>query len=218
MVPSSAAPTSADLAARKSEMRRRILAARRACPPAPAAAEAAAALVVATAEFRSASCVAVYAALPDEMSTEAIWRAAEAEAKRLALPRTRPGGGLEFVWVETWEDLAPGRYGVPEPPDGSALARLSELHVVVVPGVAFDRMGGRLGRGGGYYDRALASLSDERPFVVGLAGADQIVEEVPRQDFDERVDAVATERELIRATEREPDEPGKAEARGSRQR
>ena len=192
----SAAPTAMEPAARKQEMRQRMAAYRREHPHNDAAAEALAQIVVGMREFRSATRVALYAALPDEISTAAIHRAAGAAKKRVALPRSLTGGVLAFAWVESWEDLRPGRYGVLEPAEGSEMVSLADLDLIIVPGVAFDRSGRRLGRGAGCYDRVLASRTGDHPFVLGVAEAAQIVEEVPTEEFDQRVDAVATECEL----------------------
>jgi 5-formyltetrahydrofolate cyclo-ligase len=142
--------------------------------------------------------VGLYAPLPDELSTELIERAAREAGKRVALPRMQPGRRLEFVWNRSFEDLRPGRYGVLEAPAGGELASLGELGLLVVPGVAFDRAGGRLGRGAGYYDRALAARVGSGPHRFGFAESSQIVEEVPMEEFDQRMDAVVTAREIIR--------------------
>ncbi len=129
------------------------------------------------------------------------------------LPRAAGGGALEFCEVLHWEDLHPGRYGVPEPPEGAKRVSLARSAVVVVPGVAFDRRGGRLGRGQGFYDRALRAARGEPrgegagPFVVGLAVSSQLLEEVPVESHDESMDAVVTEREIARV------EPGPTAAR-----
>lgn len=182
----------------KRVLRERIAERVRQHPPDEAAAVAAASRVAGTPEFRDARSVALYAALPDELSTLPLYRASRAAGKRVALPRMRPGRRLEFAWVSSFDALRPGRYGVAEPPETEAAVRLSELDLVVVPGVAFDRSGGRLGRGAGYYDRALACRSGSRPFVVGFAQASRIVDEVPTEAFDQRVDAIATDREWLR--------------------
>lgn len=107
---------------------------------------------------------------------------------------------LEPRWLRGMgEGLVVRRYGVPEPPpdQGWEKAALSEFEVVVVPGAAFDPAGGRLGRGGGFYDRLLSRV---RPpvFVVGLAYDDQIVERVPTGGHDVRVDAVVTPTRILR--------------------
>jgi 5-formyltetrahydrofolate cyclo-ligase len=167
----------------------------------PGFAEAAATLVVALPAFARAGAVALYAAMPDEVSTCPMQRAAREAGKRRLLPRICEDRRLEFAECGRWEDLRPGRYRVLEPPADAAVLALCDVDLVVVPGLAFDRRGGRLGRGGGYYDRALAEARGRSggggPFVVGLTSSNQLVEEVPREAFDQLVDVVVTERELI---------------------
>ncbi len=184
-------------AARKRELRDQLLSSRKLRPPTRAVADACAALVAARPEFIAAGSLALYAALPDELSTVPLFEMALHAGKRVAFPRIEKGGVLSFGWARSFEDLRPGRYGVLEPPQGSASVALAEVGLAVLPGVAFDRAGGRLGRGGGYYDRALAGTRRPPPFVVGIAESTHIVEVVPAEAFDQRVDAVATEREWV---------------------
>jgi 5-formyltetrahydrofolate cyclo-ligase len=83
--------------------------------------------------------------------------------------------------------------------------------VVLVPGVAFDEAGGRLGRGGGFYDRSLAALrATGAVYAVGLAYEAQMAARVPRDAWDEPVDVVATERRLLVSR---PHHPSGREAR-----
>ena len=111
----------------------------------------------------------------------------------VVFPRVE-GELLEFAPASSLDDLDPGYRRVLEP-KGLAIDS-STLDVIVVPGVAFDREGGRLGQGGGHYDRTLALLS-AKTFRVGFCFACQIVERVPREDHDELLDALVTEDELI---------------------
>lgn len=90
-------------------------------------------------------------------------------------------------------DLAPGWRGVREPRASDRRpARPDRLHAAVVPGIAFDRRGWRLGYGGGHFDRLLAQLAPGTP-KVGVAFATQIIEQVPSEPHDVRVDLVVTE-------------------------
>lgn len=146
-------------------------------------------------EVTAAGCVALFASLPDEPSTRPLFEMLRAQKKRRLLPRATSGGELEFFEVAGWEDLSPGRYGVFEPPDSGAVVGLEGADVIVVPGVAFDALGGRLGRGGGYYDRALAAA--QGALVVGLALERRVIEEVPRGELDRLVDVVVTERRVL---------------------
>lgn len=166
-------------------------------PPLPEAAAAVCANVLSLPAFSNASCVAMFASLPDEVSTRPLFEAARSDGKRCLFPRVIGPGALEFAGLERWEELRSGRYGVPEPPEGTAPAPLSEAEVVLVPGVAFDALGGRLGRGGGYYDRALSRLDRGSSLVIGIALAGQIVSQVPRGPHDETVQVVVTEREVL---------------------
>jgi 5-formyltetrahydrofolate cyclo-ligase len=99
-------------------------------------------------------------------------------------------------------DLAPGAFGIEEPIRGRCPERsLNDVDFVLVPGLAFDRRGGRLGYGGGFFDYILNVRSDlvEDGAVVAVAFSCQMVEEVPQEGWDVRVPMIATEDELIDA-------------------
>ncbi|KZE48437.1 5-formyltetrahydrofolate cyclo-ligase [Brevibacillus parabrevis] len=90
--------------------------------------------------------------------------------------------------------LRQGVYGIMEPdPEKAEAADVSLLEAVVVPGVAFDTHGGRMGYGGGFYDRFLAGL-DTLPFLVGVGFSMQVVEHVPVEPHDIRLDGIVTEK------------------------
>jgi 5,10-methenyltetrahydrofolate synthetase len=109
----------------------------------------------------------------------------------VALPRVE-GDRLVFHAVSVADRLARGRFGMREPDPNEALQIFpAEGDTILVPGVAFDRRGGRLGRGGGFYDRFLAQWPDVRR--VGIAFSEQLVAAVPREIHDVPVDAVVTE-------------------------
>ena len=185
-----------NLEAAKRELRRQAGASRRALSA--AAADAVAARVcehlLAERAIIDARRVAIYAALPDEIPTRPLFEAlARAGTPRL-LPRVAPGGLLVFALVECWEDLHPGGYGVLEPPEAAPEYEPGDGDVVVVPGVAFDRAGRRLGRGKGTYDRAFPPSDRPQPWLFGMACEAQIVESVPTDSHDRAMDAIVTER------------------------
>jgi 5-formyltetrahydrofolate cyclo-ligase len=115
---------------------------------------------------------------------------------RLALPATvGREAPLVFRAFDPGTTLEPDAMGVLSPPPG---AEELEPDLVVVPLVAFDREGRRLGQGGGHYDRTLAALLARKPvFVLGLAYAGQIVPTVPAEAHDQRLDAILTEKGYI---------------------
>lgn len=110
---------------------------------------------------------------------------------RLLLPVV-PETGRELHWAEHTGPLAPGRFGLMEP-EGRRLApnAIGEADVVVVPALAVAGDGTRLGRGGGYYDRALA-LARADAVLVSLVFDDELVDTLPAEPHDRRVTAVVT--------------------------
>ncbi|WP_245620092.1 5-formyltetrahydrofolate cyclo-ligase [Phenylobacterium immobile] len=107
------------------------------------------------------------------------------------LPVATRGAPLAFRAWRPGEALAPDSFGVPAPLENATLV---VPQLVICPLLAFDRAGGRLGQGGGHYDRALAALRATGPvFVLGLAYAGQEVEELALEAHDQRLDAILTE-------------------------
>ncbi|MCA2978980.1 MAG: 5-formyltetrahydrofolate cyclo-ligase [Myxococcaceae bacterium] len=127
-----------------------------------------------------------------ELDPRPLMRHLAARGAQLALPRTPPRGQpLTFhVWTEETR-FAPGRFGLDEPAaDTPALVP----DLVLVPLLAFDGAGRRLGSGGGYYDATLRALRAAGPvFALGVAFSGQQVDAVPCEAFDEPLDAVLTE-------------------------
>ena len=116
------------------------------------------------------------------------WREAMPTAVSLEVP-------LSFRAFMSGDPLGPDLFNLPAP-----LAGAAELppDLLIVPLLAFDRRGGRLGQGGGLYDRTLANLRATKPvFVLGLAYAAQELEEVPMETHDQRLDAILTETAFI---------------------
>jgi len=140
--------------------------------------------------------VALYAGSAEEADPRALLDVLP--PTQLAWPRV-VGAELELALCDEVE-LVPGFRGILEPPPHAPAIGLSQVRLIVVPGVGFDRHGHRIGQGGGHYDRLLARLrATAHPgLVVGLAYAVQIVPEVPREPHDQAVDLVVTEEGLLR--------------------
>jgi 5-formyltetrahydrofolate cyclo-ligase len=151
-------------------------------------------------EYRGAQLIVLYAASPEELPTRQLLERARDEGRRCALPRVLSGRRLEFVIAPRWENLRVGRYGLLEPGEGSEVVVLADAGLVLLPGLAFDANGGRLGRGAGYYDRALADVASlpGRPPIFGLAHDWQVVDAIPLGVQDVRVDGVVTEERVVR--------------------
>lgn len=148
-------------------------------------------------ELRSASHVALFSPLADEVMIDALAAHPAMAGHTLCLPRMRDDGCLDFVATPADAALVPGRHGVREPSGQAGTVAMGEGDVVVLPALAFDRQGVRLGRGGGYYDRSFPPAV-HRPFLVGVSFSQLLVERLPREDHDLSVDAIVTGEELWR--------------------
>jgi 5-formyltetrahydrofolate cyclo-ligase len=153
-------------------------------------------------ELARAGVAALYAALPDEVPLEGLADALLAEGRVLALPRIE-GDRIRFVRLESWRTTTRGRFGIAEPPAAASELALGRGDVVLLPGVAFDLRGGRLGRGGGHYDRAIEAMH-AAPYLVGVGFAFQLVAQVPMDVHDRCIDAFVCERGLTICGTRDP--------------
>ncbi len=146
--------------------------------------------------FRDAEAVVGYAAIQKEVSVQGILERAILEGKALLLPRwCAEAGAYELVQVgDLARDLVGGRYGIQEPRPGlPSVEELPGRTLWLIPGLAFDAAGNRLGRGGGFYDRLLERFPVG--VTVGVCLPCQLVKRVPVEAHDRRVDAVMTTQE-----------------------
>ena len=184
----------------KRELRARILRERDATPAEDRATASASitALLLAREDFASSKTVLLTLPFGSEWDTRALLRAALAGAKTVALPRVNLATGvLDICAITRLEhDAAPGYRGIPEPAAHCELLGVASIDWVLVPGVAFDRAGHRIGYGGGYYDRLLPLLRADAHRVAGAFEL-QLVDHVPAASHDVAVDAVVTEARSI---------------------
>ncbi len=121
------------------------------------------------------------------------------------LPRVRPQRQLEFAQWRSGDDVVANRFGIPEPGSDAEIISARDLDLVLVPLLAFDAAGNRLGTGGGYYDATLAFLHSvlrpAKPLLIGIGYAFQQVEQLAAQEWDVPLDMIATEQQLINCTQ-----------------
>ncbi len=154
--------------------------------------------IVALEEFAAARVVMIYVPLPGELDTTLLARSARREGKTILVPRVYWDRHSMTAVVSDWprEKLPVNGHGLRQPTDGQQNP-LDEIDLIVTPGLAFDRLGNRLGRGGGYYDRFL-SADGLRAVTCGLAFAEQVVEKLPTGPGDRAVQMIVTDREVLR--------------------
>jgi 5-formyltetrahydrofolate cyclo-ligase len=150
-------------------------------------------------ELLTSRAVLVYAASAWEVDVEAAANHLRGRGVRTLYPRV-DGGDLDLVSVTRIDELVDGHRGIREP-RGPALDP-AIIDAVLVPGVAFDLRGRRLGQGGGHYDRLLPRIEDA--LRIGVAFTCQIVPQVPMDDHDIEMDLLVTERSVHRFGRAEP--------------
>ena len=153
-------------------------------------------------EYAAARIVLFYVGVRDEVSTSDALSEELRTGKAIAVPWCNEDGGLDMYRIESPDELEPGRFAIPEPaadvrdrPERRLVPSTPDL--LLVPGLAFDRRGGRLGYGKGYYDRLLAEVRPDAA-VVGLALECQMFDAVPTDPHDRFVDLVVTEAAIYR--------------------
>ncbi len=144
--------------------------------------------------FFRAKSLALYSPINNEVATEQIFSAARGQNKQVFYPRV-VGEDLEFLEVNAIDNLVPGSFGVAEPESGRKIS-IAELDLLIVPGVAFDMRGHRLGYGGGFYDRQLTDIS-RGTTLVGLCFEVQLCDWLPTEEHDQALDYIVTETKFI---------------------
>jgi 5-formyltetrahydrofolate cyclo-ligase len=152
--------------------------------------------------------VALYSSMQNEVATAGIRDHALKEGKRVFYPRVAGDTGGDFAELKRAGDLRPGRYGILEPAGNVLLTQRDEEGLVVfVPALAFDLRGNRLGRGKGWYDRALSRLG-AGVTLAGLAYELQIFDRLPAERWDCKVDHIITESRVVDCGDRPSSDSG----------
>jgi len=191
-----------DIQTRKQVLRQRIIAAREETPESERLRKSRSILdgVHSLQAYQAARTVLGYMNFGAELASELWVQQALDDGKRVLLPRVnRASKHLDLYQVRDLQrDVVPGLFGIREP-HVERCAHFDvpgELDFIFLPGVAFTREGGRLGYGGGFYDKLLARLP-QQPALVAGAFALQVVAEIPQQSTDRKVEWLVTENETI---------------------
>lgn len=149
--------------------------------------------------FTQAKNIAVYCDSDGEVPTRPIMELVWSLGKQLFLPLIRDGEQMDFVLYAENDSLAEGHFGIPVPAGSDAAIHPETLDLIIAPLVAFDKEGNRLGRGGGFYDRFMQTVAaNQKPVaLLGLAYEFQRTETLPCADWDRKLDAVITDKEIL---------------------
>ncbi|HNX91192.1 MAG TPA: 5-formyltetrahydrofolate cyclo-ligase [Candidatus Omnitrophota bacterium] len=145
--------------------------------------------------FVSSNTIMTYVSLPQEVDTCGINRAALEAGKRVVVPYIDEKNEVIIASeIKSMDELVKGPYGIYVPKDGlKKKIPLKEIDLIVVPGIAYDRSNGRLGRGKGYYDKFLSNMELSSARTIGLAFSFQLVDNLPVDQNDRPVSLVITD-------------------------
>lgn len=150
-------------------------------------------------EFITARTVSFYASFGSEVATLSMIKESLKMDKRVVVPKVdKERHRLRLYEIKDMKELSPGYMGIPEPslPD-DRLVNLDDVDLIIAPGAAFDFSGNRLGYGAGYYDILLSKRKKKIP-IIALAYEDQLVDSIPAETHDVRVDIIITDRRVIK--------------------
>jgi len=142
--------------------------------------------------FVNAHTLLLYYALSDEVQTQGLIEELVAEGRTVLLPKVISDTEMELRRYSEKNDLTVGAFGIMEP-TGELFTSYDEIEIAVIPGIAFDNKGHRLGRGKGYYDRLLHKMPEV--YKIGICQSWQMVEKVPTDEHDIRMDCVISRNE-----------------------
>ena len=146
--------------------------------------------------YKSADTIMAYSSMPEEIQLNELFDNAFSNDKILAIPLIIGRGTMRPVFLPTVEDLVVGDFGIMTVrQDKRQFVEFDNIDCVIVPGAAFDRQGNRLGLGGGYYDRFLQRVPNAKR--VALSFDYQLLETVPAEPHDAKMDIIITESETL---------------------
>lgn len=148
-------------------------------------------------EFRSGQTILFYVSYDNEVSTHEMIKRSLLDGKRVVVPCCdKEQNTLSLSYLRRWDDLRPAAYSIPEPVQECRMpAQIEDLDLCIIPGVAFDEAGHRIGHGKGFYDRLLTY--SHQVLKVGLAFELQIVPSIPVEAHDVSLDLILTEKRTI---------------------
>lgn len=145
--------------------------------------------------YSNSKVICIYVSTEEEVETrEIIRKELFLNSRSVVVPKIRDGI-LKLYKISKWSDLKSGKYGIEEPKNGLPEIEIAKIDILVVPGIAFDKNCNRLGRGGGYYDKALQNVN---AIKIGLGYDFQILPKIPHEKYDVRLNYIITEKGVIK--------------------
>lgn len=143
--------------------------------------------------YKNAQTIFIYVSFASEVGTHEIIKKALLDNKNVCVPKViSQNEGMDVILIKSFDELKDGKFGILEPPTSENKIDACKIDMVVIPGLAFDISGGRLGYGGGYYDRLLVEVKSNTP-KIALAYSSQIIEKVYMNENDIYINRIITD-------------------------
>ncbi|MTK13677.1 MAG: 5-formyltetrahydrofolate cyclo-ligase [Clostridiaceae bacterium] len=143
--------------------------------------------------YKNAKTIFIFISFKDEVDTLGIIKKSLEDGKIVCVPKViSKQEGMVAIRINNFEDMAVSSYGILEPKDTTNIIKENLVDLTFVPGLAFDKKGGRIGYGGGFYDRFLKDMRKDAK-KIGLAYSFQIIDEVPMEEHDLFIDGIITD-------------------------
>lgn len=147
--------------------------------------------------YKGASTIFTFASFKSEVDTHKIIEYAINDKKTICVPKIESKEkGIEIFKIEGFNQLKKGYFGILEPIESCPPVDSNDLDLILMPGVAFDRSGGRLGYGAAFYDRFLSNMN-KKVRKIAIAYHFQVLQDIPMYEHDVRIDGIITEEETI---------------------
>jgi 5-formyltetrahydrofolate cyclo-ligase len=151
--------------------------------------------------YKKANTIFAFVSFKSETDTHKIINYAIQDGKTICVPRIKSKQkGIEIFKIDSFHQLEKGYFGILEPIESCLAVDSKDIDLILMPGVAFDRQGGRLGYGAGFYDRFLSKINNSVD-KIAVAYHFQVLDNIPMDEHDVRIDGIVTEEETIRIDE-----------------
>lgn len=151
--------------------------------------------------YKKANTIFAFVSFKSETDTHEIIKYAIQDGKTICVPRIKSKQkGIEIFKIDSFDQLEKGYFGILEPLESCIAVDSKDIDLILMPGVAFDRQGGRLGYGAGFYDRFLSNMSNSVD-KIAVAYHFQVLDNIPMDEHDVRINGIVTEEETIRINE-----------------
>lgn len=145
--------------------------------------------------YKQAECIYLYVSYNQEIDTVGIIKHILEDNKRVAVPKV-VDKNMEFHEISSLNQLSEGAFGIQEPTVNKPVSgdpEWASSNLMIIPGLAFDKKGSRIGYGGGYYDRYLHKYADKIGLKIALAYDFQVLEQIDIESYDEKIDGIITD-------------------------